>query len=64
MTEENENFTDYKFISPAAVPRKSGKETHSGADVGIFAQGPWAHVFHGVHENIYIYHVMAYRYSN
>ena len=35
-------------------------ETHSGADVGIFAKGPWAHLFHGVRNENYIAYVMAY----
>ena len=35
-------------------------ETHSGADVGIFAKGPWAHLFHGVRNENYISYVMAY----
>ena len=34
-------------------------ETHSGDDVGIYAQGPWAHLFDGVVEQNLIYHVMA-----
>ena len=34
------------------------KETHSGEDVAIFAGGPWAHLFQGVYEQNYIYHVM------
>ena len=34
-------------------------ETHAGDDVGIYAQGPWAHLFHGVIEQNLIYHVMA-----
>ena len=33
-------------------------ETHGGEDVAIFAGGPWAHLFQGVHEQNYIYHVM------
>ena len=77
-----QDYTGYRFISPAAVPMKAGSETHSGADVGIFASGtcyvklpmpfknelcllsftlgPFSHLFHGVHENTYIYNVMAY----
>jgi hypothetical protein len=35
-------------------------ETHSGEDVGIFARGPMAHLFHGVHEQNYIARVMKY----
>ena len=35
-------------------------ETHGGEDVAIFARGPMAHLCHGVHEQNYIAHVMAY----
>lgn len=35
-------------------------ETHSGEDVVVLAQGPMAHVFHGVQEQHYIAHAMAY----
>ena len=35
-------------------------ETHSGEDVVIFARGPQAHLVHGVQEQNYIAHVMAF----
>uniref|UniRef100_A0A8C5J7Y1 Alkaline phosphatase n=1 Tax=Junco hyemalis TaxID=40217 RepID=A0A8C5J7Y1_JUNHY len=35
-------------------------ETHSGEDVVVLAQGPMAHLFHGVQEQHYIAHAMAY----
>ncbi|XP_075427085.1 alkaline phosphatase-like [Ascaphus truei] len=35
-------------------------ETHGGEDVAIMAKGPYAHLFHSVHEQNYIAHVMAY----
>ncbi|UYV82023.1 hypothetical protein LAZ67_21000480 [Cordylochernes scorpioides] len=35
-------------------------ETHGGDDVGVFAQGPFAHLYTGVHEQSYIPHLMAY----
>ena len=35
-------------------------ETHSGEDVAIFARGPQAHLVHGVQEQNYIAHVMAF----
>uniref|UniRef100_A0A8D0DZ35 Alkaline phosphatase n=1 Tax=Salvator merianae TaxID=96440 RepID=A0A8D0DZ35_SALMN len=35
-------------------------ETHGGEDVAIMAKGPMAHLFHGVQEQTYIAHVMAY----
>ncbi|XP_076447099.1 alkaline phosphatase-like [Babylonia areolata] len=43
-----------------AVPFGWAGETHGGEDVGIYATGPMAHLFHGVHEQSYIAHVMAY----
>ncbi|KAM4694328.1 intestinal-type alkaline phosphatase-like [Discoglossus pictus] len=48
--------TNYK--QQAAVPLTS--ETHGGEDVAIFAKGPMAHLFHGVQEQTYVAHVMAY----
>ncbi|XP_033104633.1 alkaline phosphatase-like isoform X5 [Anneissia japonica] len=47
---------DYK--QDALVPLSS--ETHGGEDVAIYATGPMAHLFHGVHEQNYIMHVMKY----
>ena len=47
---------DYTF--QATVPLDS--ETHGGEDVAIYARGPMSHLFHGVHEQHYIAHVMAY----
>ena len=35
-------------------------ETHGGEDVAIFARGPQAHLVHGVQEQNYIAHVMAF----
>uniref|UniRef100_A0A8D2IHX1 Alkaline phosphatase n=1 Tax=Varanus komodoensis TaxID=61221 RepID=A0A8D2IHX1_VARKO len=48
--------SDYQ--QQAAVPLSS--ETHSGEDVAILARGPMAHLFHGIREQNYIAHVMAY----
>ena len=45
---------DYK--QQALVPLDS--ETHGGEDVAILAGGPWAHLFAGVVEQNYIYHVI------
>ncbi|XP_074524436.1 intestinal-type alkaline phosphatase [Halichoeres trimaculatus] len=47
---------DYR--QQATVPLDS--ETHGIEDVAIFAKGPMAHLFHGVQEQSYIAHVMAY----
>lgn len=46
------------YKQQAAVPLSS--ETHSGEDVAIFARGPQAHLVHGVQEQNYIAHVMAF----
>jgi alkaline phosphatase len=50
--------TDEGFHQEALVPL--AKETHSGEDVAIYAGGPMAHLFHGVQEQHYVFHVMAY----
>ncbi|WP_151718437.1 alkaline phosphatase [Gemmobacter serpentinus] len=49
--------TDIDFLQQALVPLGES-ETHAGDDVAIFAQGPWAHLFHGVVEQNLVYHVM------
>ncbi|KAJ7993451.1 hypothetical protein DPEC_G00272570 [Dallia pectoralis] len=46
------------YMQQSAVPLDS--ETHGSEDVAIFAKGPMAHLFHGVQEQSYIAHVMAY----
>lgn len=48
----------YEYLPQAAVPLDS--ETHGGEDVAILAKGPMAHLFHGVQEQTYVAHVMAY----
>ncbi|XP_053546205.1 alkaline phosphatase, tissue-nonspecific isozyme-like [Bombina bombina] len=52
------NTTDPDYQAQAAVPLTF--ETHSGEDVAIFSRGPMAHLLHGVQEQNYIAHVMAY----
>ena len=48
------------FRVQAAGPFREEWATHGGEDVGIYATGPMSHLFHGVHEQNYIAHVMAY----
>ncbi|XP_039412786.1 intestinal-type alkaline phosphatase isoform X2 [Corvus cornix cornix] len=48
----------FEYMQQAAVPLTS--ETHGGEDVAILAKGPMAHLFHGVQEQTYVAHVMAY----
>uniref|UniRef100_A0A8C3A659 Alkaline phosphatase n=2 Tax=Cyclopterus lumpus TaxID=8103 RepID=A0A8C3A659_CYCLU len=58
---ENVSTVDYQdsnYQAQAAVPLSM--ETHGGEDVAVFAKGPLAHLLHGVHEQNYIPHVMAY----
>ncbi len=46
------------FVQPSLVPL--GSETHGGEDLGIYAIGPWAHLFQGTVEENYTFHVMNY----
>ncbi|CAK6960958.1 alkaline phosphatase%2C tissue-nonspecific isozyme [Scomber scombrus] len=58
---ENVSTVDYhgnNYQAQSAVPLSM--ETHGGEDVAVFAKGPLAHLLHGVHEQNYIPHVMAY----
>ncbi|XP_071342042.1 intestinal-type alkaline phosphatase isoform X2 [Trachinotus anak] len=55
----NESISsDNNYRQQAPVPLDS--ETHGIEDVAIFAKGPMSHLFHGVQEQSYIAHVMAY----
>lgn len=54
LTGVNYNATDFKQQS--LIWARS--ERHGGEDVGIYATGPFAHLFHGVVEQNYIFHVM------
>lgn len=49
---------DKDYLQQSGIPMQYG--THTGEDVGIYAIGPWGHLYHGVHEQSYIPHVMAY----
>ncbi|XP_062402061.1 alkaline phosphatase, tissue-nonspecific isozyme [Sardina pilchardus] len=58
---ENVSTVDYQqnnYRAQSAVPLSY--ETHGGEDVAIFSKGPLAHLLHGVKEQNYIPHVMAY----
>ncbi|XP_028259502.1 intestinal-type alkaline phosphatase-like isoform X2 [Parambassis ranga] len=56
VNESISSGNDYRQQAP--VPLDS--ETHGIEDVAIFAKGPMSHLFHGVQEQSYIPHVMAY----
>ncbi|XP_038290518.1 intestinal-type alkaline phosphatase isoform X1 [Canis lupus familiaris] len=49
---------DPAYKPQAAVPLDS--ETHGGEDVAVFARGPQAHLVHGVQEQSFVAHVMAF----
>lgn len=55
---ESVSINDKNYEQQATVPLES--ETHGIEDVAIYAKGPMSHLFHGVHEQNYIAHVMAY----
>ena len=46
--------TDYQQQSGAPMEQ----ETHGGEDVSIIAKGPWSHMYNGIHEQVYVAHVM------
>uniref|UniRef100_A0A8C4PEM2 Alkaline phosphatase n=1 Tax=Dromaius novaehollandiae TaxID=8790 RepID=A0A8C4PEM2_DRONO len=52
------DFAHANYQAQAAVPLR--QETHGGEDVAVFAKGPMAHLLHGVREQNYIPHAMAY----
>lgn len=53
-----EDTTDYNYIQQVAI--KSDEGTHGGVDVSVHAMGPMAHLFHKVHEQSYVAHVISY----
>lgn len=50
------NTTDEDFLQQATVLLDS--ESHGSEDVGVFADGPGAYLFHGVVDQEYVFHVM------
>lgn len=51
-------YRDPLFKQPTTVPLY--EETHGGDDVGVYAVGPYSHLFTGVYEQHYIAHAMMY----
>ena len=58
LVDERRVFLRFDFIQQALVPMSS--ETHGGEDLGIYAIGPWSHLFQGTVEENYTFHVMDY----
>lgn len=55
---ETKDTKDKDYGFPSKYPLEY--ETHSGEDVGVFASGPFAHLFSGVYEQNYIPHAIKY----
>lgn len=53
---EGVNTQGQGYHQESLIP--SSSETHAGEDVGIWAMGPWAHLFGGTLEQHMIFHVM------
>lgn len=54
----SEDTADKDYLQQATV--LLDYESHASEDVGIFAEGPGAYLFHGVVEQQYVFHVMDY----
>lgn len=52
------NTSDFTYSQQAAII--SDEAYHGGGDVAVYAIGPHAHLFHSVHEQNYVAHVIAY----
>ncbi|XP_063234131.1 alkaline phosphatase-like [Bacillus rossius redtenbacheri] len=50
--------TSFHYHQQAAIT--SDEAHHTGVDVAVYATGPMAHLFHSLHEQNYVAHVMAY----
>ncbi len=50
--------TNKDFVTDTGIPY--GYATHGAEDLAIYASGPMAHLFHGVHEESYVAHAMKY----
>ncbi|CAM9215059.1 unnamed protein product, partial [Laminaria digitata] len=55
-TVTNDEAMDPDYIQQSLVPFAFG--THSGADVAVYAQGPWSHLFTGTVEQTHIFDTM------
>ncbi|XP_054721014.1 alkaline phosphatase, tissue-nonspecific isozyme-like [Uloborus diversus] len=53
----DEEAMDKDFRQDALFPKRIA--THGAEDVAVYALGPWAHLFHGVHDESYIPYVMG-----
>lgn len=49
---------NYDYVQQAGI--LSDENVHGGGDVSLHAIGPMAHLFHSVHEQSYVAHVISY----
>ncbi|CAL4084108.1 unnamed protein product, partial [Meganyctiphanes norvegica] len=54
----NEDITDGHYMADSTIPMLESH--HGGEDVLLYARGPHAHLFTGIHENTYIPHALRY----
>lgn len=50
--------TSHDYTQQVGIPEETG--VHGGSDVAVYAKGPMGHLFHSIHEQNYIAHVIAY----
>ncbi|XP_049875109.1 alkaline phosphatase [Pectinophora gossypiella] len=55
-SQEDIDSFDYEQIAAITLDENS----HGGGDVAIYARGPYAHLFHNVHEQHYVFHAVSY----
>ncbi|CAN7997684.1 unnamed protein product, partial [Ixodes hexagonus] len=63
FSDDKTNFTNADVAKANYTQRSAfhlSEETHGGEEVAVYATGPWAHLFSGVHDQSYIPHVLAY----
>ncbi|ALC49837.1 CG16771 [Drosophila busckii] len=53
-----DDTTDWEYSQQAAI--NTDENLHGGSDVTIHAQGAMSYLFHGVHEQSYVAHVISY----
>ncbi|XP_076240183.1 alkaline phosphatase [Calliopsis andreniformis] len=58
MDPSTQNTTEFTYSQQAAII--TDEAYHGGGDVAIYAIGPFAHLFHSVHEQSYVARVIAY----
>uniref|UniRef100_A0A1B0GQF0 alkaline phosphatase n=1 Tax=Phlebotomus papatasi TaxID=29031 RepID=A0A1B0GQF0_PHLPP len=58
LNPDNSDFSKWSSHYPFLVPLD--EETHGGDDVGVYASGPYSHLFTGVMEQTFLPHLMAY----